>query len=105
MNAKKCDGVKCLELKELEVYNRKNLIRSEGFVDAMNNVIVKQSENILTKYFNTCYYDKEGNRDESPAIDDLKTELDILTNKMTHLVLFMNDELTNQKEENTDESD
>lgn len=89
----------------LEVYNRKNLLKSEGFVDAMNNVIVKQSEIILTKYFHTNYYDAKGRIDNSVAIDDLKTELDILAGKMTRLVLFMNDELTNQKEENTDESD
>lgn len=88
-----------------EVYNRKNLLKSEGFVEAMNNVIVKQSENILTKYFHTNYYNVEGKIDQSLAIDHLKTELDILADKMTHLVLFMNDELTNQKEENTDESD
>ena len=89
----------------LEGYDRKKIIQSNGFIDAMNNVIVKQGENILTKYFQTSYYNREGKRDESLAIDDLKTELDIFADKMTHLVLFMNDELTNQKEENTDESD
>lgn len=89
----------------LEVYSRKSLLKSEGFAEAMNNVIVKQSEYILTKYFHTIYYNNKGECDTSLAIDHLKTDLDILADKMKYLVLFMNDEFTNQKEENTDESD
>ena len=88
----------------LKGYDRKDLIRSEGFIEAMNNTITKQSEIILTKYFHTTYYDVDGKIDESLAIDHLKTDLNILADKMKHLVLFMNDELTNHKEENTNDS-
>lgn len=89
----------------LEGYDRKNLLKSEGFAEAMNNVIVEQSEIILTKYFNTNYYDVEGKIDQGLVIDHLKTDLDCLADKMKYLVLFMNDEFTDQKEENADESD
>lgn len=89
----------------LEGYDRKRILQSGGFIEAMDKAVAHQTEDIIMKYLKTDYYSREGKQDESLAIDDLKTELDCLANKMKYLVLFMNDELTNQKEENTDESD
>lgn len=86
-------------------YDRKHILQSDGFIEAMDKAVAHQTEDIIMKYLKADYYNREGKRDERLAIDDLKTDLDILADKMKHLVLFMNDELINQKEENTDESD